>query len=732
MNEPERLAVLEALREKLKLQKDGSDDDLHPVVLLWRNADIEACQALATCYAQYTNLHDHILAEKIPTEGIKRVGESIEQMIKDETGDSSELLTLIAKGLENITSDEKCLNSKKHLLVTAFRYAQVEAQRDSEVFEGAIRKARKAQEKEAELRLSLVAASDATLAASIQLKLDDQETKRKSYEDAGDRALKVKQTKELELKVAKDLLAAAVETQHGAIEARVESVDAVAEREPQKHEDGNLNSRSPVKGRIKNIANTLLSREENKAGLVQFLTATDELAIRLRNENSSETDMNFFIGGFIRSQLGDDFRRRKSLLSVSEGLLQYVLGRVDTLSLAQSAYAHERKLLNKEQAAYPAEYAKPFGLPGSVFRFAYEHSYFSARVACAALFYLRASNQELPYCRVLTSMFWVKNYARDELVNFAFLPPPFAPTEFCAAVLRYYVDADDEPRKPLASEYDSADQWHRSLGMLGTSTGSAKSLLVGTRGDAAFALKVFTALMNSEYSTSAQIAVAGKFGAYFRANPEPNCTTANGSRLSATEQINVIRSLHRKVKNFEEGKGTFQVGCGIVHATHLIYFKRWPSTSTSDLVDGCVWEDPEELQGDWNERSSDDHVRKILRMKAGAHLWLYGTHFQALVDSTIGRIKAELIDSSADISGDEERFARFVFLVPFTLKSEKELRDWPGESAMQHVLQYIGCAGVVADFDLTTELYEPIVIKKKPVPDCLMFVPMFDQNRAVV
>jgi hypothetical protein len=128
MNEMQHDMVLRLLREALSVPTDGSSDQGQPMVCLWREAGLVACNALVTAYGYYTNIQDHVAAAGLAAGGWAALAARMEHIhghIANEPDDRLlAWLNHISRGLIDRTDDPGTWTSLSFQLAITARFAK--------------------------------------------------------------------------------------------------------------------------------------------------------------------------------------------------------------------------------------------------------------------------------------------------------------------------------------------------------------------------------------------------------------------------------------------------------------------------------------------------------------------------------------------------------------------------------------------------------------------------------
>jgi hypothetical protein len=776
--EKQRNKVLEELRERLGIKSDGSQDNVHPVLLLCHDAELRAWNALVSCYSQYTNFLSLVEARNIQGKEQSTVFSWTKELAKYPTVGQQILFGLREYG----TEEQRISESLARFIAFTHLGANAVVQRAKKEAKDERDKKKRyelilndAQSEVLILETQLQKTADGSEVARLKAEIGEKQNKvaalqRKIPDIENDESIAIAkiESAKSELSAIEDLVSRLERSKGNVFDSdgattsnRTPIPEGNQQESPRQKQSPNFWSglfsqpdasrgRTTQATKVASRRRTLIDKgdlldddvnpfaDSDRNAFVEFLIATDKLAMELLEELTRKhigpISIDIFVGGFVRACIGDDYRRKDSLLRETDGLRSIVSTHADILSLAQNAYLKEREYLLKDSdrnpgdaPTYPDAYTNPFS---NLMDLEIKHGYLSARVACAALCFTQQPNN---FIKKLPSIFWVKGYTslsthKGSREYETLLED--APTEFCGSLIEYYflpVDKKNGKKRKFSSESDLSDQWRSALGSPREGASSTELLMIGTKGDADTVAKVLAQLlMDESVSETAKIAIAVKLGAYFREVFEADCSSDHGSKFSATCQINHITDLCRKIINSPAIDNIHLQSTPIMQAAQLIYFKDRSLSFQSNLMqiqrqqlqDSCNWRHPDDnivsqcrdpVKLDWKERSSVGHITPHNMYSPGGHLWLYGKTFQEKVDA--------VISSQENISVNSARFARFIFLVPAPRDDDaKTLSDYPGDPAIEHVLLHLedSLAREGSSFNWSNELYDPIVRKAKP------------------
>lgn len=488
--------------------------------------------------------------------------------------------------------------------------------------------------------------------------------------------------------------------------------------------------------KVLNLAATALARDGDVDALIDFLGITDKVAVNLISMIPLNAKDEFLFAGYLHAHLAHP-REGQSLINTKSEPILYIQER-EVESFAQLAYSQEDAILRAEPDEYPADYTKPMGFSiadfGKIGR-RHRHSYFSTRLACAALMLSRCSAGELSYRKWALLVLLSKPVVRRNVYEKSRLLDLTDASSFTKAVFQYYNETNKDFyskkffQNGMTSEYSAAWEWQETLGKDGLTAAAAEQLLKGTRGDADFVLKVLTKLLkDSNYSKdpipsiAVKIALAGKFGVHFdviQGEPTYKYRKRDGYQY-ATEQIhNIQRLCHFVALNTPGTNKNPEVDGFIYTNVGILYYEDWPNKRILRQDFKLTNNGP----SDWKKRSSNGHVGKD-EFAPMDHLWLYGKGFQELVDQAIDEVGTSLAVGDTPYLGDGDRFTRFTLLIPkcpIDVYYEKTLSDFPGDAAMKRVLRYLGRTESVNGFNLKSDLFEPIDLRAPVLPENSMF-----------
>lgn len=503
---------------------------------------------------------------------------------------------------------------------------------------------------------------------------------------------------------------------------------------------------SDKSSRTPKLLKIVLTDVDNKNAFINFLAATNQLAVELGPTIPADTKNELSFAVFLHCHLA--VTQRSSILDVKSHPLSYASERdVEKIAQLTLELEFERLQAGRTENIYPIEYLQPLGFSAEDFRRTgrrYNHSYFSARLACAALMLRQCSQDELSVRWWILRIFLSEPKVRKNHPNINGFEN-MRVADFSKAVYQYYSKlhygnygdgrdrVPDTFENPLTSEYSSAWEWQKTFGNNGQTARAANELLKGTYGDADFVLKVLRELLSNSpkspqsnqfnvVEATVPVALASKFGVYFRNEPgvyqsgEPSCKygykrTDESEADSATYQIKRIRTLCDSVcrTNPPAFSGKFVTKGKLAETVGYIYYED--GSNESKLREDFNWKSGPPT--DWGERTSDKYVESENAPASAAHLWLYGRSFQKLVDQAIAFVGKNQDNKDNLYLGDGGRYTRFVLLVPKcgADKGTKVLGDYPGDRAMRRVLHYLGGTDSIEGIKLKTDLYEPIAFR---------------------
>jgi DnaJ-domain-containing protein 1 len=222
-----------------------------------------------------------------------------------------------------------------------------------------------------------------------------------------------------------------------------------------------------------NLSKTILNNDKYCDLLVDFLDATDQIAIELNAEfQIKKLDEPLFLAGYIRVHL-DGERRRNSLLNCTGKDFEY-LQNIDVQELAQKACLLEFNFESQHgrKLPFPFSYLQPFALTPedltgvnirSRHYIRFRPSYYAARLACAALMMSNSSEGDHECNRSLLRLFLLPHAEREKVYSPKQLPNLSGASGTAKSVFNYFGTENKKAGGKeatylysLSTEYDSA------------------------------------------------------------------------------------------------------------------------------------------------------------------------------------------------------------------------------------------------------------------------------------